>query len=104
MNMIAARNERGHRTHRQIDAARDDHKTHTHRDDADEGRAGEHVQGVVRGGEVAVEQRAGYTQQHQADDRPEAVQALGPAGRSFAAVCGSVRLRRGSLQFRWHGR
>ena len=59
------------------------------------------------GGEIAVEQRAGDAQQHQADDRAEAVQARprspdAPAGRA----CGrggpapaGVRVR-----CRWHGR
>ncbi|MNS92752.1 hypothetical protein D3C72_1268970 [compost metagenome] len=105
----AARDERGHRAHRQVDAARDDHEAHAHRDDADEGGAREHVHRVVDGGEVAVEQRARDAQQHEADDRAEAVQALGPARLGLAAMrcChgdGRFRLRWRCLQFRWHER
>jgi hypothetical protein len=73
-----AGNQRRHRAHGQVNAAGDDDKTHADGNDADEGRAGEHVHDVVVRGEVAVQQRAGNAQQHQADHRPEPVQRAPP--------------------------
>ncbi len=45
----------------------------------------------------------GDAQQHQADDRADAVQALGPAA-AWPARCGGLRVRRSAGRFRWHGR
>jgi hypothetical protein len=81
----AAGDQRRHRAHRQVDAAADDDEAHAHRDDADEGGAGEHVQRVVERGELAVQQRAGDAQQHQADHRAEAVQLAPQRGGARAA-------------------
>ena len=94
----AAGDQRRHRADRQVDAAGDDDEAHADRDDADEGGAGEHVHRVVDGGEVAVEQRAGDAQQHQADDRAEAVQR-GPSAPAQSARCGGagVSVRAGGM-------
>ena len=66
----AAGNQRRHRTDRQIDAAGNDDKRHADGDDADEGRARQHVHHIVDGGEFAVEQGAGDAQGDQAQQRP----------------------------------
>ena len=58
-------------THREIDAARDDDEGHADGDDADERGSGQHVQNVIDGGEVRVEDGADHTQQNQAEQWPE---------------------------------
>ncbi|MGF6698522.1 hypothetical protein OKW38_003134 [Paraburkholderia sp. MM5496-R1] len=77
-----ARDQRGHRADRQIDAARDDHEGHADRDDADERRAREHVHQVVERREVAIEQRADDAQQDQPGERPERIEPLRDAQRA----------------------